>query len=75
MKERSSVKKYYLDVLKKALGIDSSEIKGNDVYRPSKQNIDKINNIHKNTMHTNYHINISVDEMSIPQLFWMPKLL
>ena len=62
-----------MKVLKKELSIHSSDIKGNDVYLPCKENIDIIIKSHKEIMKKN-HIIISEDEMSNPLLFWIPKL-
>ena len=35
-------RKYYIGVLKKELGSNYSDIKGNDIYLPFKENIDKL---------------------------------
>ena len=68
-------KKYYLDVLKKELGINNiSDIRGNDVYKLHKQSIDNLIDAHKDEMKRNFNIKISEEDSSIPLLFWIPKL-
>ena len=67
-------KKYYIDVLKKELGINSSGIKGNDVYLPVNEAIDTIIKSHTEIMKNNFNIQLSEDHKSIPYLFWIPKL-
>ena len=65
--------KIMTEVVKKELGINSSDIKVNHVYLPCKENIDIIIKSPKVIMKKNHHINIPEDGMSIPLLFWIPK--
>ena len=68
-------KKYYLDVLKKELGIsNTADIRGNDVYKLHKQSIDNLIDTHKDVIERNFNIKISEENSSIPLLFWIPKL-
>ena len=68
-------KKYYIDVLKKELGINNiSDIRGNDVYILSTNTVEEIINLHKDKISKNFNINISDQDSSIPSLFWIPKL-
>ena len=55
-------KKYYIDVLKKELGVNNvSDIKGNDVYTLHTGNINALINQHKDDLHKNFNINVSDD--------------
>ena len=68
-------KKYYIDVLKKELGINNrADIKGNDVYALHTGDINATINSHKEELRKNFNINVSDDNSSIPTLFWIPKL-
>ena len=68
-------KKYYIDVLKKELGINNNlGIKGNDVYLPVHQHKDDILNFHENYMLQNCNIKTSDKDHSLPLIFWIPKL-
>ena len=68
-------KKYYIDVLKKELGINNiSDIKGNDVYTLSADTADKIISLHKGKLQKYFNINMTDQDSSIPKLFWIPKL-
>ena len=68
-------KKYYIDVLKKELGINNiSDIRGNDVYVLSANTADKIIDLHKDKIRNYYNISISDQDSSILNLYWIPKL-
>jgi len=68
-------KQYYIEVLKKELGIDNiSGIKGNAVYLPVNKNTSDIIDSQKYELQKNYNIKISDKDSSIPLLFWIPKL-
>ena len=68
-------KKYYIEILKKELGIDNNVgIKGNKVYLPINKNMNDIINLHNNDLSKNYNIQILDKDLNIPLLFWIPKL-
>ena len=65
-------KKFYIEALKKELGI-TDRIIGNSVYKPVSESIDEIIEKHVAQLKSDFNINIPEIDRSIPYLYWISK--
>ena len=66
-------KKFYLDTVKKELGISDEGIIGNKVYKPVHQNEEEIFQYHEKTLLQNFGIKLTDANRNIPLLYWTSK--
>ena len=66
-------KKFYLDTVKKELGISEEGIIGNKVYKPVHQHEEEIFQYHEKTLLQKFGIKLTDANRNIPLLYWTSK--
>ena len=65
-------KKFYIDVLKKELGIDKV-VSGNEVYKPVSESSEEIVTKHVGILKEDFNIKLAETDRNIPLMYWISK--